>query len=350
MPVTGVIKTADPNTMLVLWNKASPQDEDEKGARPESGTAIAIWWQDSLSSEPISPDSEVWSDTIIKVPITIDRFDMAATLSRPIQSKSHVLDADVGNDVHFEFDLPPCDHLEVYARRIINGVRDVNEPQPETWLGRILLGQHNHKPLPEIGRHLHMSNTMRNEWNSLVADVTANNNEAQTLAVNQAVSRPFTLIKCPQGIGKSTVMRQITKIPPQSGEPILAVAPSKSAIEHNADAMHELFTKKGYNHKEVHWVRKVIDEKMIPVHGDSLLQEPTRRHIHILGLQNAPPGILNFFEKELVQQLEGRPHPLSLKTRILKEMEVAKTRPAHWVSRNPNILYNPLASQLVGFL
>lgn len=113
--------------------------------------------------------------------------------------------------------------------------------------------------------------------------------------------------------------------------------PSNSATEPNAKHGSKLWDGKGYEPKEIHWVRKVSDEKITiaskAIHA-KFTQPPCR--LHILGLEDAAKDVTTFFKDKIVEQALGDPHALPLKARIMQELEVATQKSDSWVSTNPN--------------
>ena len=58
-----------------------------------------------------------------------------------------------------------------------------------------------------------------------------------------------------------------------------------------------------------------------------------------------PPDILQFFQEEMVDLLSDHPHPLSLKSRILRKMQLALQKPLDWVSVNPHPLFQKFENE-----
>lgn len=120
---------------------------------------------------------------------------------------------------------------------------------------------------------------------------------------------------------------------------MLVLAPSNSTSQHNADLNASVWKSEGRVERELHWVRKVANERSTVVSQaihERFAQPPGR--LHILGLENAGDDVYSFFKDEIMANSLGDPHALLLKARILLELSRLSLlpKPPSWKSSNDN--------------
>ena len=92
----------------------------------------------------------------------------------------------------------------------------------------------------------------------------------------------------------------------------------------------------GYPGPVMHWVRKTSDERMAIASSvpKAASTQPPRR-LYVLGLENASDDMLAFFRQEIETNALGNPHALSLKSRIMSELQNAAIKQHDWTSKIP---------------
>lgn len=154
-------------------------------------------------------------------------------------------------------------------------------------------------------------------FDSQLKSITFMNNPSQNSAINYALDHFFTLIRGPPRTAKSVMIKQLKELFTTAGMKGLILAPSNSATENIADHVSIVWNQY-YPTKELHWGRKVMDEKMT-IHSQAANTQSIYPpgQTHILGLQNAPRDVMKFFKQEIVNNTLGHSHHLSLKARMV---------------------------------
>jgi hypothetical protein len=101
------------------------------------------------------------------------------------------------------------------------------------------------------------------------------------------------------------MIKQLMELFANAGMKVLILAPSNSATEHNSDQVAATWNQH-YSDRELYWVRKVMDEKII-IHSQAANLQPIYPpgRTYILGLQNAPEDVMKFFRQEIVNSTFG---------------------------------------------
>jgi hypothetical protein len=231
--------------------------------------------------------------------------------------------------------------MEEYTARLLYG--SFPPDGYPRFLLQTLLARNNFAPSQTTLIRANRSADQIPEVDALVAKVTAGNNESQDVAVSYALDHPLTLIKGPPGTGNLKNLIELVELLSNTGRKASVVVPSNSATEHNAKHGSKLWDGKGYEPKDIHWVRKASDEKITiaskAIHA-KFTQPPCR--LHILGLEDAPKDVTTFFKDKIVEQALSDPHALPLKARIMQELEEATQKSDSWVSTNLNSRFGAL--------
>jgi hypothetical protein len=340
------LPNVDTSTVLALFNVQCPShDEENKIPLPNPGEQVSLRFPKSNTLEAgKTPYEEVWLGCLINLPVGVDEFNMAALIRRPDNSKITVLNSVSTEEIHFEFrETITSDAMEGYIASLLYG-QSVPKGDPDFL--RTLLGRNNFETPKLMPFRADMTPEQISEFDDLLKEVTAGNNPSQERAVAYAMDHFLTLVKGPPGTGKSHTILQLMELFANKGLKVLILAPSNSATEHNADKSKETWFDRKYNPKEIHWIKKVMDEKMTITSEAAhprFTQPPGR--VHILGLEDAPSDVMTLFQEEIVQNALGDPHGLSLKARIMQELELAAQKPTSWRSTESVALFRALEDQ-----